>query len=112
MEVCSPRSDTHPAYGRAGWSVPGGIADPQAGALGRFRYLLFDIRRTEDRDPFGNTFYSEIDVIDANGPAPTTAVAPLPNPLLKPSTRDNGRYHFTLDVTAAPDLLGVVGGAN
>jgi hypothetical protein len=35
------------------------------GRLGRFRYLLFDVYVTEVRDNFGNTFYSEIDVIEA-----------------------------------------------
>lgn len=32
-------------------------------SLGRFRYLLFDCYVTEVADDFGNTFYSEIDVI-------------------------------------------------
>ena len=31
--------------------------------LGNYRYLLFDISATENDDPFGNTFYSEIDVV-------------------------------------------------
>lgn len=42
------------------WGVS--IADP-GGALGRFRYLLFDCYVTEVADDFGNTFYSEIDVV-------------------------------------------------
>jgi len=33
------------------------------GSLGKFRYLLFDCYATEAADDFGNTFYSEIDVI-------------------------------------------------
>jgi hypothetical protein len=33
------------------------------GSLGRFRYLLFDCYVTEVADDFGNTFYSEIDVV-------------------------------------------------
>jgi hypothetical protein len=33
------------------------------GSLGRFRYLLFDCYVTEVADNFGNTFYSEIDVV-------------------------------------------------
>jgi len=33
------------------------------GRLGRFRYLLFDCYVTEVADNFGNTFYSEIDVV-------------------------------------------------
>ena len=42
------------------WGV--GIAHT-SGTLGRFRYLLFDCYVTEVADDFGNTFYSEIDVI-------------------------------------------------
>ena len=33
------------------------------GCLGKYRYLLFDCYVTELYDNFGNTFYSEIDVI-------------------------------------------------
>jgi hypothetical protein len=40
------------------------IADPSGAAIGSYRYLLFDMVRTEDTDPFGNTFYSEITVIE------------------------------------------------
>ena len=32
-------------------------------SLGKFRYLLFDFYVTEVADSFGNTFYSEIDVV-------------------------------------------------
>jgi len=35
----------------------------KSGSLGRFRYLLFDCYVTEVADNFGNTFYSEIDVV-------------------------------------------------
>ena len=34
-----------------------------SGTLGKFRYLLFDCYVTEVADDFGNTFYSEIDVL-------------------------------------------------
>lgn len=34
-----------------------------SGSLGKFRYLLFDCYVTEVADDFGNTFYSEIDVL-------------------------------------------------
>lgn len=42
------------------WGV--NIRDATA-SLGKFRYLLFDCYITEAADDFGNTFYSEIDVI-------------------------------------------------
>src|SRR5688572_6122497 len=51
------------------------VVDSSTGTVGKFRHLLFDVFRTETRDAFGNTFFSEIDVIDANGPAPTSALA-------------------------------------
>lgn len=44
--------------GQYGVSISGG-----AGSLGKFRYLLFSVFQTEVDDEFGNTFYSEIDVI-------------------------------------------------
>jgi hypothetical protein len=34
------------------------------GSLGKYRYLLFDFYVTELNDDWGNTFYSEIDVIE------------------------------------------------
>lgn len=56
--------DTRPKDG----TDPGGqygvsIADT-AGPLGKYRYLLLDCSKTESDDEFGNTFYSEIDVIE------------------------------------------------
>jgi len=37
--------------------------DDQSGSLGKYRYLLFDCWVTEAADDWGNTFYSEIDVV-------------------------------------------------
>src|SRR5512133_2240730 len=69
------RSDKSEPGGQYGASI-----QDTAGALGNYRYLLFDIRPTKEGDPFGNTFYSEIDVIDnstaAEEPA-AVADAPL-----------------------------------
>ena len=39
------------------------IRDDAGGIVGAFRYLLFDFFEAEGDDPWGNTFYSEIDVI-------------------------------------------------
>jgi hypothetical protein len=47
-----------PDGGQYGVSITGA-----GGTLGRFRYLLFDLYVTEVADDFGNTFYSEIDVV-------------------------------------------------
>ena len=47
-----------PDGGQYGVSITGA-----GGSVGRFRYLLFDLYVTEVADNFGNTFYSEIDVV-------------------------------------------------
>jgi hypothetical protein len=96
--------DTRPREGDGGGQHGVAVSDPVSGALGRYRYLLFDISRTEDRDAFGNTFYSEIDVVDANGPAPTPATAEATEPIVKSFEAEGGKYRFTIDATAAPDL--------
>jgi hypothetical protein len=44
--------------GQYGVSISG-----DSGSLGKFRYLLFDFYPVEVSDNFGNTFYSEIDVV-------------------------------------------------
>jgi len=41
----------------------GASISASTGTLGRYRYLLFDLYPTEVADNFGNTFYSEIDVV-------------------------------------------------
>lgn len=78
------------------------------GVIGKYRYLLFDIQRTENDDPFGNTFYSEIDIIDANAPASV----PAGGVIATPSTDDahyvfqttNGNCTITINTAAATDL--------
>ncbi len=92
--------DTRPKDGPPGGQYGVSIGDP-SGSLGSARYLLFDIARTEDADGFGNTFYSEIDVLDRNAPAITEA--PLKE-LIESVAIDGGAYRFTVDTTEAPDL--------
>ncbi|HYS56089.1 MAG TPA: hypothetical protein VER58_20210 [Thermoanaerobaculia bacterium] len=54
--------DTRPDRNRGGqYGVS--ITD-STGSLGHYRYLLFDVFETESDDVFGNTFYSEIDIIE------------------------------------------------
>jgi hypothetical protein len=98
--------DTRPSEGAVGGQYGVRIADVDAERdLGPYRYLLFDISRTESRDPFGNTFFSEIDVVDRTVP-PVAAAST--NEQTKPITNsfvaEGGRYQFTLDTTVAPDL--------
>src|SRR5215510_9078842 len=54
--------DTRPEQGRPGGQYGVSISDPR-GSLGKYRYLLIDSIPTEWDDAFGNTFFSEIDVI-------------------------------------------------
>jgi hypothetical protein len=53
---------TLPQQGEDGGQYGVSVTD-SSGALGKYRYLLFDCYVTELYDNWGNTFYSEIDVI-------------------------------------------------
>lgn len=54
--------DTRSKEGNDGGQFGVSITDSR-GSLGKYRYLLFDCYVTETGDEFGNTFYSEIDVV-------------------------------------------------
>lgn len=54
--------DTRPKQGSFGGQYGVSITDG-SGVIGKYRYVLFDCVETETDDPWGNTFYSEIDVI-------------------------------------------------
>jgi hypothetical protein len=54
--------DTRTKEGDHGGQYGVSVADT-SGSLGRYRYLLFDVYETESDDPWGQTFYSEIDVV-------------------------------------------------
>jgi hypothetical protein len=98
------RVDTRASEGGKGGQYGVRIAPARRGqTLGKFRHLLFKIEPTGEG---GNaqTFWSEIDVADADGPE------------LRPSARVGAarkayefdsvdkQYHFVLDYTAAPEL--------
>jgi hypothetical protein len=97
--------DTRPAGKEPGGQYGVSISDP-ADVLGKYRYLLFDIARTEEADPFGNTFFSEIDIVD---PA-TPAVAAAPAGKVIGEVRreiveaEDGKYQITIDTSETPDL--------
>jgi hypothetical protein len=72
--------DTRPKQGDRGGQYGVSISDTN-GSLGRDRYLLFDISRTENEDDWGNTMYSEIDVIErGTKPTPVAAYGSLSTP--------------------------------
>jgi len=54
--------DTRPKNGGPGGQYGVSISSP-TGIIGHYQYLLFDCKRTEQADRWGNTFYSEIDVV-------------------------------------------------
>ena len=92
--------DTRPKEGESGGQYGVSISDSD-GTIGKYRYLLFDVSRTEDTDAFGNTFYSEIDVIDHDAPEPVETVAQT---IQKTFRAAGGKYEITIDTSAAPDL--------
>lgn len=65
--------DTRPKQGQGGGQYGVSINDPN-GALGKYRYLLFDIVATEMEDDWGNTFYSEVDVVAKKVSVPPFAI--------------------------------------
>ena len=109
----APKRDTDPAT--CGWKLmakvdtrPKSASDfggqygvsifDDAGSLGKYRYFLFDVFRTEAGDNFGNTFYSEIDVRAVTPAEPEIAAGP---DALPPRARD---FNYTVDVSQAPEL--------
>jgi hypothetical protein len=118
----APKRGTEPA--NCGWTLiasvdtrrtnrePGGqygvsIRDSE-GAVGRYRYLLFDCSAPEMEDDFGNTFYSEINVLGPGdavaGPSSAETNAPEIKPCVARSA--DGKYEITIDTAQAPDLTG------
>ena len=97
-----------PRQGEPGGQYGVSLADPD-GTLGKYRYLLFDMQRTENDDPFGNTFYSEIDVIDPRRPRPERT--PAAAAAAGATTRADGRRrqvrdHDRHDQRPGPDRVG------
>jgi hypothetical protein len=94
------RVDTRPKTGEAGGQYGVSITDSRG--LGRIRYLLFDISATEKDDPFGNTFYSEIDVIPVNVDYPLVAASTPVKPYVVHSP--DGKCEIDIDTARAPGL--------
>lgn len=69
--------DTRQKFGSDGGQYGVGLKEKSGAALGTYRYLLFDVSRTEADDDDGNTFFSEINVDSADG-APAAPAAPAP----------------------------------
>ncbi|MCF7730807.1 MAG: basic secretory family protein [Akkermansiaceae bacterium] len=92
--------DTRPASGNAGGPYGVSMTD-SANPPGSFRYLLFDIQPSREGDPFGQTFFSEIDVVDRAAPAVEPPVPVIP---VDSYTTTGGRETFTIACQDAPDM--------
>ena len=104
--------DTRPKEGDGGGQYGVSIAGAE-GPLGRFRYLLFVISKTEDTDTFGNTFFSEIDVVGANrggrgggggGGGFGNNDAPISPTAFVTHSVDNNYCEIVIDTSGAPKL--------
>lgn len=97
--------DTRPKEGTGGGQYGVGIADSE-GALGKYQYLLLDISRTEQMDPFGNTFFGEIDIVVPGAPvvAATPAIEPPGEQRRETVEAAGGKYQIIIDTTETPDL--------
>ncbi|HZI33760.1 MAG TPA: basic secretory protein-like protein [Candidatus Binatia bacterium] len=91
--------DTEPKSGEGGGQYGVSIFNPD-GNLGDFQYLLFDIKAIEHDDPFGNTFYSEIDVVDTNA---LVVARSVPSGVFTFKTAD-GKCTITLNTAQAQAL--------
>jgi hypothetical protein len=76
------------------------ITNSGGNPLGEFRYLLLDVETPNPRNPQSNTFFSEIDVIESNGPAPVAA----PERSLSTHMAGDGAFKISVDASLAPDL--------
>lgn len=71
------------------------------GTPGKSRYLLLEAEPNEDPSGFGQTFYSEIDVIDAAAPPVKRLNV---EKILDTYKTHDGKYTFIVDSTQSPDL--------
>ena len=108
-----PEPDTDP--GKSGWTLLGKVDTGSKGpgqhavefsagqdrTLGKSRYLLLETHPNQDPSGFGQTFYSEIDVIDAAAPEVKRLNFER---LLDTYQTDDGKYTFIVDATQSPDL--------
>ncbi len=70
--------------------------------LQAIRYLLFDVHVTNDKDPFAQTFFSEIDVLERGSPAPKR-ISVEATRVFEFATED-GQFRFEMEFKDASDL--------
>ncbi len=66
------------------------------------RYLLFDVHVTNEKDPFAQTFFSEIDVLERGAPDPKRISIEAPQ-VFGFATED-GQFRFEMEFKDAADL--------
>jgi hypothetical protein len=84
---------------------PGGqygvsVGDDSGAALGTFRYVLLDVSRTDETDDFGETFFSEVDIVAVGKTVKPHGIGEPPH--AGPTTGASA-YIITLDTTGLPD---------
>ena len=97
--------DTRPKEGTGGGQYAVSISD-SGGTIGKYQYFLFDISATERSDPFGNTFFSEIDIVNPTSQAVAAVPANQPSGEVQREIieADGGKYRITIETTETPDL--------
>jgi len=93
--------DTRPTTGIPGGQYGVHIFDT-SGQLANCRYLLLDISPTEATDAFGNTFYSEIELVDSQGKRIQGGATT--NDCQEVLELASGAYKISLDTCETPDL--------
>jgi hypothetical protein len=96
-----------PADATAGGQFAVNVAPRGGAAIGAYRYLLLDIQRTESADPFGNTFYSEIDVLDGqeHPAAKRSDRTPRETPAAELDVLKIGdKYEIAFDTSQMPEI--------
>jgi len=93
--------DSRPVTGDAAGQFGVNIADSAGKSLGKHRFLLFIVSRTDAHEVFDNTFFSEIDVHDGkeHPQAKKEAVTPVVDVL-----KVGDHYEIAFDTTQAPEL--------
>ena len=96
--------DTRPKNGGDPSGRHGVSITDSEGNLGKFRYLLFDVKPSAENDRFGLTFFSEIDIVSENDTELVFVRQGKPAKLVRFGTK-TGKYTFQIDASEAPDLL-------
>ncbi len=94
--------DTRPKTGNGGGQHAAEVSNKNRRPLGEYRHLLLDISRTSPDDTFGNTFFSEIDVLDAKQ-SDVQRIKPLEK-IVKNYKSKDGKFRYIIDSTKAPAL--------